>query len=971
VAERGDTEEEQGSDLSAPGLAQAAPTLDGLERDRAKASLRAKMFGKKADEVRIGRFVVLKRLGAGGMGVVYLAYDGELDRKLAIKLLRPDMGDAGRGSKRLMREARALAKLSHPNVVQIYEVGTHEDQVYVAMEFIEGQTLGEWMQHEPKRKVEEIASMFIAAGQGLAAAHAAGLVHRDFKPANVLVGNDGQVRVLDFGLAQPVNAEGIGVPSGQIKEGDQEITRGGIAGTPAYMAPEQYLAEDVDARTDQFSFCVALFEAFYGQRPFSGESILQLTLAVTEGDLKLPPRSRDVPERFRKILFRGLSTDPANRYPDMQTLLVDLSFNPGARKRRILAGTGFVLAIAASVAGTYVWSDSALDVCGGGEERLAGIWDADRRKALETAFEATRSPLAPDTWTRVEALLDAYSENWVQHHLDACTATQAGEQSQELLDLRMRCLDQRLRGLDALVDVLADADASIVESATEAATQLPLLERCADLEALAAEVKPPDDPKVAAAVDQIHITLAQSTAREDGGQYKDAQALAAQAVEGAEPLDYSPVLAEALLRRGRVEVELGDYEPAEKSLSEAFWKATESDHDRVAASAASTLVYVSERLAQYDEGHSWARHADSIIKKMRDGRAEEAHLLENVGHLLDRESKYDEARKKLEKALSIRNEVLGPEHPVIASSLHRLGTVVYRQGEVEQARKYFKRALDIQEAALGTDHPKLGAALRGIGITLKKEGRYADARPFLERAIQIAETAFGPEHAQVADELNNLGNVLRLQGEFEEARRIQQRALAIRRKAFGDEHPLVAQSLGNLGLVDLLLDQFEISREHQLQALQILEKRFGSNHSKVANTLNNLGEIDLWQGKPKDALQRHQQAHETRAQFLDDDHPEVAYGLSQLARAEVALGLHAEAKQHAERSLQILEKPAQVRPELKAEARFALARALWVDASREERALSLARQAGEGFKEAGAQCWRESKQVEEWLAEHG
>lgn len=292
-----------------------------------------------------GRYLVLDRLAVGGMGFVYAAYDPDLDRKIALKILRPDRqnseGETRKAQARLLREARVLAKLQHPNVVPIYDVGTLEGQVFIAMAFVGGEDLEHWMRRE-ERPWELVLEKFISAGRGLAAAHAAGLVHRDFKPANVMLGNDGQVRVVDFGLARrcstpPLGAAEADLESGQIFNADllQTITKtGAVLGTPAYMAPEQHQREIPDARTDQFAFCVALYEALYGERPFEGSNLRETQLRVLVGELRETPYNSTVPLWLRTVLLRGLETSPDERYPSMDALLEALETNPDRTRRR-------------------------------------------------------------------------------------------------------------------------------------------------------------------------------------------------------------------------------------------------------------------------------------------------------------------------------------------------------------------------------------------------------------------------------------------------------------------------------------------------------------------------------------------------------------------------------------------------------------------------------------------------------------
>jgi len=281
--------------------------------------------GDRVGGSTLGRYVLLRCLGAGGMGVVYAAYDPKLDRKVAIKLLRPNAwSDPEIARVRLLREAQALARISHPNVVAVFDTGTLGEEVFIAMELVEGTTLSAWLR-ERSRSRREILRRFVAAGRGLAAAHGSGVVHRDFKPDNVLISVDDRVRVLDFGLAYPVVASSAaGGDAGSVRV-DMPLTRAGARlGTPSYMAPEQWKGETTSARTDQFAFAVALYEALYGERPFAGRLASEVAEEVTAGRVRAAPRGRRVPARLRRILLRALATSPGARHPHMEALVAAL-----------------------------------------------------------------------------------------------------------------------------------------------------------------------------------------------------------------------------------------------------------------------------------------------------------------------------------------------------------------------------------------------------------------------------------------------------------------------------------------------------------------------------------------------------------------------------------------------------------------------------------------------------------------------
>ena len=284
---------------------------------------------------RLGRFVVLELVGKGGMGAVYAAYDPELDRKVALKVVRSD-SYAAHLEERLKREAQALARLNHPNVITIYEVGSVGAQLFIAMEFVDAGTLRQWLKTEA-RPWREIVAHFCLAGEGLAAAHAVGLVHRDFKPDNVLVGRDGRLRVTDFGLARAIAGDDLLPVSAVAPDSplNESITAAGaLVGTPAYMAPEQLDGEPLDGRADQFSFCVSMYQALYGELPFAGDNRRAIRAAIAVESVRLPPRKSTVPPRVRAVLLRGLRARPEERYRSMRQLVDALRATQHGRGRR-------------------------------------------------------------------------------------------------------------------------------------------------------------------------------------------------------------------------------------------------------------------------------------------------------------------------------------------------------------------------------------------------------------------------------------------------------------------------------------------------------------------------------------------------------------------------------------------------------------------------------------------------------------
>ena len=363
--------------------------IETAERQRARAGTAVTAL---APGTRIGRYTITAVTGSGGMGIVYAAHDPGLERKVALKLLRPELSvrrTTAEAQARLLREARAMAQVAHPNIVAVYEIGTFDDQVFLAMEFVEGTTLTRWLRAE-RRAWPQVLEVFAMAGRGLAAAHASGLVHRDFKPENVLIGNDGRVRVTDFGLARPAldpSSESSSDAAPAWYATGALTQTGHLAGTPAYMAPEQFRGGGTDPRTDQFSFCVALYEGLYGVRPFPADMLQHLVDQVLSGAVGEPPAGSSVPDWLRAAVLRGLRVVADERYPSMHELLGALSPTAAAPRPRRRAGTTIVvvaLATATAVLGASV---------------VAGWW----RAPAAPAAPAPAPPPAAITTTQVTA----------------------------------------------------------------------------------------------------------------------------------------------------------------------------------------------------------------------------------------------------------------------------------------------------------------------------------------------------------------------------------------------------------------------------------------------------------------------------------------------------------------------------------------------------------------------------------------
>ena len=864
--------------------------------------------------VCVGRFVILDRIGEGGMGVVYKAYDPELERAVALKFLHMTTGDDQPSSgrrERLLREAKALARLSHPNVLAVYDVGTFDEDVFLATEFVEGPTLSVWLR-ETKRTRAEVLHALLAAGEGLAAAHRAGLVHRDFKPANVIVGKDGRVRVLDFGLARAesfdsaslrgsmatsplehepasqrtgpstdvraissaaltedaMRAPSIGggpaptSPSGPPRSYDspssglldKTITEfGQILGTPRFMAPEQHLGRTADARSDQFSFCVTLHEALYGEFPFDGRGD-EYAANVTQGRVRNASAGSDVPRWLRAILLRGLSAAPGDRFASMDDLLVELRRDPKAKRARWAAAGGAALLIVGATLGVRGARRAEEAPCRGAEKKLAGVWDDARRTAVHDAFVATKSPNAEDTYARVASTLDGYARAWVAMHTDACEATRVrGEQSADLLDLRVECLTERLEELRAQVDVLSHADASTMSKAVLAVRALPRFDACADAAALRAPIRPPG-AAARAQVDAVRIEIAQAKALQRAGSYDSATAIAAKASDEAAKLAYRPVEAEALFVLGDLQDDDGDYVLAEHTLQRSAAAAIAGGHEAQAARSLTAIVAETGlRQAHFETAHEWALLAQAEADRSNDAFVK-GELPRNVARVFYREGKYEEARANAEKCLALWEPALGREDFSIAGALTDLGNTFFAEGKYTEAIARYERSLAIQEKAMGPTSPLLGPNLNNLGEVYDKLGDYERGEQSLARARAVWEAALGPEHPKVALALENLSTARRLQGDADGALDLARRALGIWQKALGDEHPDVA--LGMFGVAEALRAKgnYDDALALHERALAMRERILGPKHSDVAESLVAIGETQLSRAHPELAV---------------------------------------------------------------------------------------------------------------------
>jgi tRNA A-37 threonylcarbamoyl transferase component Bud32/tetratricopeptide (TPR) repeat protein len=859
----------------------------------------------------IGRYVVLARIGEGGMGVVYAAYDPDLDRKVALKLIRG--GTAHRDDEvghqlqaRLLREAHAMARVVHPNVATIYDVGRAGEQVFVAMELVAGETLAQWLARE-RRSSAAVLEMFAAAGRGLAAAHEAGLVHRDFKPSNVMIGGDGRVRVLDFGLARPVGVveQASSSPSPSPADLVRSLTATGqLVGTPAYMAPEQLTGGVSDARSDQFSFCVALYEGLYGTRPFAATSPAELESQMREGRVSGASPDAHVSSRLRDVLLRGLSARPDDRFPSMAALLAELGRDPRTRLRRWAPSLAALLVLAAGAVGWRAMQHARAQSCRAGAAQLAGAWDDARRAELEAAFSATGKPFAASTFAAVRRRLDTFADGWRSMYTDACEATRVrGEQPEDVLDLRMSCLQDRRSELAATTELFSHADGPMLERAVQAADALGDVQQCADIVALRAPVRPPADPKARKRVAELREKLAGVAALAQAGKYKDALERAPELVTAADALAYAPVRAEALLLLANAQDKLA--QPAVvRTLAQATIAAEAGRDDEAAARAWTGLVRANNVFAQNrDAAHEAAAHAQIYIDRAGDNGRLTYVLALNVAKELTDEGKYEEAQRAMERSLAAAQRAYGADSVAAANATGYLAYIVNARGGPERERsvELARRSVALTEKQLGANHPQVAGSLEVLGGVLKANGKVAESVDVYRRAVAILEPALGKDSPQLAQTMGGLANALLDAGRYAEALPVAQRSLEIRQRTRAKNRD-IGYAWFVLASVHQPLGQLPLALDENDKAIAVLEPALGRAHPYFAAVLDRKATILQDMHRYADARSAMKDAIDSFERGNGPQSLPLAHSLSRLARLDLDLHSDEEAMASAQRA---------------------------------------------------------------------
>lgn len=969
------------------------PVADPVARDLARGNLLRRLANVKTAASRIGRFNVLDKLGEGAHGVVYAAFDPQLDRRVALKLLRHQGAQA---QARLLREARALARLSHPHVVTVHEAGEADGTVFLAMEFVDGITLDQWL--ADNRSPEPVLSMLITAGRGLAEAHARGLAHRDFKPRNVMVGHDGRARVTDFGLAQAGADAG-----GTLGDDDACATQTGtITGTPAYMAPEQHAGGRADALSDQYAFCLTTWEALLGRHPllteagaFPSMEAMHEAKAAGPGSWPSPPASR----RVLQALRRGLDPEPGARWPNMEALLDALATTLSARSWPwVVAGVGG-LAIVAVGSASASFSDEP--PCADPAVRLAGVWDDDARATTEAAFASIGRGYADATWARVSAAADDYATAWVEMARETCESTRVHhDQPRSVMDLRMTCLQQARVTFAATAELLRSADADVVRGADELMGNLRPLAACADIDALQDGVQPPE-PEDDAAVQHARSLLATADVEYVAGRYEAAMRSVDAARAELDGVAYGPVQTELALSEGIVRERLTDYGGSEEALRTALTSATTwNQRDYVYEAAAMLVLVVGHRHGEVEQGLRYLDIAKGLAEDnpersatlhvrvaevlARAGRFDEAVAEARSGHAIERQPPQDRAKigAKLAEFLTARGEhaeaeavlrqaledfeqALGADHPDAGGIETTLGLAVFGQGRYEDAEAIFRASAATTERALGPDHLSTFTGWSNVGLALLMQGRDAEARPLFERALHGYVKILGADHPDVARARYNFASTLLAGGKYESARDEFEQVLALQRKVLGDEHPDLGMTLNNLANVYCSLDDLARAENSFSAALQIAQAQLGAEHASALALRSHRVRCQVVHGK-RGAEQESElrEIIDARVGTLGAEHPDVAQSRYVLGTLLLEDGRASEARTEAERIWTV---HGETKTRFEGQYAWLLSRALTATDAEPKRARALAERARDAFAARGEHYAEETAEVGAWL----
>jgi tetratricopeptide (TPR) repeat protein len=834
----------------------------------------------------LGRFLVIEELGRGGMGVVVAAYDPELDRKVAIKVLRPDrIGAPGELGARLRREAQVMARLVHPNVVTVLEVGVDErslePRLFVAMEYVEGTTLRGWLAARP-RSLAEILRVFADAGRGLAAAHTAGIVHRDFKPDNVLVDRDGHPRVTDFGLARAFGevAEGrepsAGTSSSELLTGNLTETHA-IVGTPSYMAPEQIDERDVGPAADQFAWFVALHEAVFGTRPFPETSLQRRFVAIRDGAIGQTASARKVPSRLRAAIRRGLAFDPGARFPDMHAAVRAVVHS---RRSRLTGSLLLSLPVAAAavVLALSPSRSTSIAACPDPDAELRGVWDREVEGRVRQRYAAVL-PAGDEPVESIVTVLSERAQAWRVAMTEVCAERVPGEPMPPEVAVRADCLRRRRVELDAFVQGLLRADEAGLRGAYGAWRELPDIETCERPSRYLTEEHVLVDPSLRPEIDAVRDELVRAHALGVAGRPLEERDTLLAAVERAREVGHPPVLAEALVALGRAHADLAERDEARASLAEALRLAVAHRHHDVAARALLATMREREQAGDHDEARRLADLALGHVEALGGNDELRRDVLLNAGYSERSRGDLEAARALWDEAASLGSEPI--DQLVDAINLAILAADLGHWGAAEEA---FGLASGLAPQIYGEVHAATAMMRWNHASSLCGLGREDRALEEYARAGEAYRALYGDAHPMLAELDIVVSSCLRDAGRWDDAGE----RLRLARARLGDR--AAAPELDDLDAGELELDARSAEVDGVLARLEVLARRIaeheGGEGSNVAELRHRVGSVLRRRGACEEAVPLLSAALEDHEGRLGRHVPATA-----VVRAELGLAL--------------------------------------------------------------------------------
>ncbi len=857
----------------------------------------------------IGRFEIVGLLGRGGMGVVLAARDPSLDRTVAIKLV-PELwiGEANQDRTRFTREAQAMAQLNHPNVITIYEVGDADQKPFIAMEYVEGPTLRAW-QSAQRRTWRELLAMYLAAGRGLAALHRAGLVHRDFKPDNVLIGSDLRPRVSDFGLAAELG-EAVATGDSDVVDGARGLTvRGRIVGTPPYMAREQWSGQPATAQTDQFAFCASLWEAIFRERPFAGESASELKSAICDDRRRTPPSNSGAPRWLAIALERGLHGDSDARWSSMDELLAVLE----TRSRR----AWWPFALAASivlVGGGAALARSVLvtndQPCEAPSERVAMAWGAGGREGFANQLRAIDPVNATARLATIDRFVRPRLADWQRLSVDACRASGARD---VLVDQRSSCLDERLAELTGMLSRIRDArDGATLDRAIPALADLSSAVGCADAKVLASFTSPP----LAADRFEAAAIAAQTRAIEldrIAGQLTGLHERGTTVLAHARRLGHAPTTARALQVVARMEADRDADGVAIELLRELITVAARAPDDHAAAFAWTNLLRLTAfNLRRPAEALAMLPAAEAAVLRAGEPVDLRVLLLQQRAEVYMEVQRIPEAYAALEDAQKLlsasgADDPASPLRDRVAEVWSTLGSARLRARAWDEAIAAYEQALRIENEVYGPDHPLTAYAYLNIAYAHRQQQRLDRALAANAEAVRVRRARLGPSPG-LAWAINAHANALRELERPKEAEPEAEEALAMADATMAVDDP--QRIYITLGAAALAQDVGKIDRARELYTAAIdLGERTGTRNTNVAISLFNRAELARNANRCALGLPDYERATSLFVEYGDTYVHYQAFSLRGLGQCLLVLGRIADARATLERAIKLPEEP--------------------------------------------------------------